>query len=257
VQKKIFASKFTFLITVFVLLLFSCSHIPAEADAIKQNEEGVEFMNAGKYDSALLSFRIAGKNQKLSQQTKGTIYRNLALTYNQLDNIDSSVHFSTLAAKCFTKNSYGYLINMADVDLLTGKTAAALSKLLKAANLNPGEMAVNNTLGLIYSGEYDDAFINLEKALVYNTRAFEIYGGRVTEEVLARNYYKMEDYKNAESHYGHLLENYPDMIEYSLYSGMIKYKLKKNNEADLLFEKVISMDSSYRYTIQEFREENY
>lgn len=249
-------SKFKFLITGLILILFSCNHILTEADAIKQNEEGVAYMNAGEHDSALHSFQIAIKNPKLTQQTKGTIYRNLALTYSQLDNIDSSVHFSTLAAKCFTKNSYDYLVNMAEVDLLTGKTAVALSKLLKAANINPDEMAVNNTLGLIYLGEYDDAFTNLGKALVYNTKAFEISGDRVTEEVLGRNYFRLEDYKKAEFHYEHLLENYPDMIEYPLYTGMIKHNLKKTNEADRLFEKVISMDSSYRYTIQEFREEN-
>jgi tetratricopeptide (TPR) repeat protein len=253
--KQIFC--FKLLITGLAFMLFSCKNIPAETDGIKQNQEGVELMNAGKYDSALSSFLGAIKNPKLSQQSKGTIYRNIALTYNELDKIDSSVHYSTLAAKCFKKNSYDYLINMADVDLLTGKTAAALSKLLKAASLNPREMAVNNSLGLIYLGEYDEAFINLQKALVYNKRAFEINADRVTEEVLGRNYYKMEDYKNAEFHYEHLLENYPDMIAYSLYAGMIKQKLKKIHEADVLFEKVIAMDSSYRYTIREFREENH
>lgn len=238
------------------MVLFSCNRMPTEADAIRQNEMGVDFMNAGKYDSAVLSFRLATKNPKLSQQTKGTIYRNLALTYNELDNVDSSVHFSTLAAKCFKKNSYGYLINMADVDLLTGKTGIALSKLLKASESNGDKMAVNNTIGLIYLGEFEESFTNLEKALIYNTRAFEISGDRVTEEVLARNYFKMKDYKNAEFHYEHLHENYPDMLSYCLNTGMTKHKLKKIKEADLLFDKVIVMDSSYRYTIQEFREEN-
>lgn len=238
------------------MVLFSCNRMPTEADAIRQNEMGVDFMNAGKYDSAVLSFRLATKNPKLSQQTKGTIYRNLALTYNELDNVDSSVHFSTLAAKCFNKNSYGYLINMADVDLLTGKTGIALSKLLKASESNGDKMAVNNTIGLIYLGEFEESFTNLDKALVYNTRAFEISGDRVTEEVLARNYFKMKDYKNAEFHYEHLHENYPDMLSYCLNTGMTKHKLKKINEADLLFDRVIVMDSSYRYTIQEFREEN-
>ena len=66
----------------------------------------------------------------------------------------------------------------------------------------------------------------------------------------------MKDYKNAEFHYEHLHENYPDMLSYCLNTGMTKHKLKKIKEADLLFDKVIVMDSSYRYTIQEFREEN-
>jgi len=254
--KQIISSKFPFLIAGLIFVLFSCNSMPGEEDALKLNQDGVALMNAGKYDSALHTFVEAGKIQLLSQSTKGTIYRNIALTYNSLDKIDSSIHYSTLAAKCFKKNSYDYLINMADVDLLTGKTAAALSKLLKAADQYPDEMSVNNSIGLIYLGEFDEEHMDLKKALVYNTRAFEIAGDRVTEEVLASNYYKLEDYKNAEFHYDHLLENHPDMISYFLYGGMIKHKLKKKTEADKLFEKVMAMDSSYRYTIEEFREEN-
>jgi tetratricopeptide (TPR) repeat protein len=236
--------------------MFSCDRMPTEDDAIKENQVGVSFMNAGQYELALHSFIKAIKNPKLSQQTKGTVYRNIAITYNQLEKTDSSIHFSTLAAKCFKKNSYDYLVNMADVDLAKGKTALGLSRLLKAENINPDEMAVNNNLGLIYLGEYDETFTDLEKALVYNSRAFEISGDRVTEEVLARTYYKMEDYKNAELHFERLLENYPDMVSYSLNTGMIKQKLKKKDEADRLFDKVLSMDSSYKETIDDFKENN-
>ena len=242
--------------TLLLLILSSCNEIQTEADAIAKNQEGINYMNAGNYKLALQAFTEAINNPKLTQKSKGTINRNIALTYNELNNIDSSIHYSTIAAKCFKKNSYNYLVNMADVELLTGKTAKALSDLLRAAKLNADELAVNNTLGLIYLGEYEEAFINLEKALVYNKKAFEIQRDRITEEVLAKNYYKLDDFKNAEFHYDHLLENYPDMISYPLYSGMIKNKLNKINEADRLFTKVISMDSTYRETIENFKENN-
>ncbi len=235
-----------------LILLASCIQGAAEEDPIKLNEQGVEMINAGKNDSALQIFLKAIRNPKLSKEYKGTIYRNIALTYNQLEKKDSAIHFSTLAAKCYRKNSFDYLVNAADVDLLKGKTALALSKLLKAADREPDEMTVNNTLGLIYMGEYDDAFIDLDKALKYNLKAFETSGTRILEEVLARNYYQL----SAELHFEHLHENYPDMISYTLDMGMTKHKLKKKAEGDKLFDEVIAKDSSYRETIDIFKEDN-
>jgi tetratricopeptide (TPR) repeat protein len=244
------------LLFVSLLFLFSCGEMTSENDAIKINQQGIEFMNAGKYELALRAFLKAVKNQRLSKNSKGTIYRNISLTYNDLGKKDSAVHYSTLAAKCYRKNSFDYLVNLADVDIVAGKTGDALARLLKAVKMNPDEMSVNNALGLIYLGDYDETFIDLDKALMYNSRAFEINGSRVTEDVLARTYYQKEDYEKAEAHYEHLLQNYPDIISYSLDMGMIKFKLKRSAEAEKLFDKVISSDSSYAHTIQVFKEAN-
>jgi tetratricopeptide (TPR) repeat protein len=147
-------------------------------------------------------------------------------------------------------------VNFADVDIVAGKTSSALARLLKAVKMNPDEMSVNNSLGLIYLGEYDETLIDLDKALTYNSRAFEINDSRVTEDVLARTYYKKEDYEKAEIHYEHLLQNYPDIISYSLDLGMVKLKLKKKEEADKFFDQVIAKDSTYTYTIETFKEAN-
>jgi tetratricopeptide (TPR) repeat protein len=239
-----------------LLLFVSCGETPTEDNAINVNEKGIALINSGKYEEALQAFLKAIKNPALTKKSKGTIYRNIAITYNQLEKTDSAIHFSTLAAKCYKKNSFDYLVNAADVDLLRGKTDIALAKLLRAVDLEPNEMSVNNTLGLIYMGEYDDSFTDLDKALKYNLTAFETNGGRIIEEVLARNYYNMENYKEAELHYEHLLQNYPDMISYSLNMGMTKHKLKKKKEADKLFDKVIAKDSTYKETIAIFKENN-
>ena len=241
---------------VSLLFLFSCGEMTTENDAIKINQQGIEFMNAGKYELALQAFLKAVKNPRLSKDSKGTIYRNISLTCNDLGKKDSAVHFATLAAKCYRKNSFDNLVNLADVDIVTGKTGSALARLLKAVKMNPDEMSVNNSLGLIYLGEYDETLTDLDKALMYNSKAFEINNSRVTEDVLARTYYKKEDYEKAEAHYEHLLQNHPDIISYSLDMGMVKLKLKKKQEADKFFEKVIATDSSYTYTIETFKEAN-
>lgn len=247
---------FLFYIAGLLIFLFSCKTGLQEEDAIKVNQEGIAFMNAGKYDEALQAFLRAVKSPRLSKESKGTIYRNIALTYNELEKKDSAIHFSTLAAKCYRKNSFDYLLNAAEVDILAGKTASALDRLLKAVKIDPEDMAVNNSLGLIYMGDYDATLTDLDKALMYNSKAFDVSGSRVTEEVLARTFYRMENYEKAETHYENLLEKHPDIISYSLAMGMIRFKQHKNQEADSLFEKVLSTDSSYKETIDVFKMNN-
>jgi tetratricopeptide (TPR) repeat protein len=239
-----------------LLLLFSCKEMGGENDAIRINQQGIDFMNAGKYELALQAFFKAANSTRLSKDSKGTIYRNICLTYIDLQKKDSAIHFSALAAKCFKKNSFDNLVNLAEVDILTGKTASGLTRLLKAVKMNPDEMSVNNVLGLIYLGEYDATLTDLDKALTYNLKAYELNEGRGTEDVLARTYYKMNDYEKAESHYEHLLQKHADIISYSLNMGMTKYKMKKRGEAERLFEKVMTMDSTYAYAISSFKDAN-
>ncbi len=248
--------RFYYTICGLLLLLASCMPGTKEESPADLNEQGIKLINDGKHEEALKVFLKAIKGKKLSNEYKGTIYRNIAITYTQLDKKDSAIHFSTLATKCYRKNSYDYFINAADVDLLKGKTEAALAKLLKAENIDPGDMAVNNTLGLLYMGEYNETLTDLNKALVYNLKAFDLNGNRIIEEVLARNYYRLEDYEKAESHYEHLRQNHPDMVSYTLNMGMVKYKLKNKLEAGKLFDEVIAKDSSYRVTIDIFKGNN-
>lgn len=244
------------LLPALMLFLFSCGEMGDKKDAIQINQEGIEFMNAGKYELALGKFLTAVKSPSISKDSKGTIYRNIALTYIELDKKDSAVHFCTLAAKCYPKSSYDYLINTAEVDILSGNVAGALTRLLRAVKMNPDKMAVNNSLGLIYLGDYDETLADLDKAVIYNSKAFEISGSRVTEEVLGRTYYKMENYEKAESHFEHLFETHPKIASYALDMGMIKQKLKKTAEADKYFEQAMAMDSSYKETILVFKKNN-
>lgn len=249
-MKKLFSLP----ILIVAALLYSCNDKVKESDAIKINQQGIEYMNAGKSRQALEAFLKAIRNPMLSRDSKGTIYRNISLTYNELGFPDSVIHYSTLAAKCYSKNSYDYLVNYADVDLAIGKTAGALVRLQKAIRLQPNEMSVNNALGLIYLGEYDDSFTDLDKALTYNSRAFELNNNPIIEDVLARNYYRLELYEKAESHYEHLLQNYPGRASYLTSMGMTKFRLKKKEDAENFFTKAIAQDSAYKETIRNFKD---
>jgi len=71
-----------------LLFLFSCGEMPTEDNAIDVNQKGIELINSGKYEEALQAFLKALKNPQLSKQSKGTIYRNISITYTELDKTD-------------------------------------------------------------------------------------------------------------------------------------------------------------------------
>jgi len=245
------------LLTLMLIVTFvSCQPMPGKEDALKQNQKGIDYMNEGKYDQAIQEFSAAVKNANLSNLSKGTIYRNIALAYNELGKKDSAIHFYTIAAKAYRKNSYDYIVNMANVDMLTGRVNTALVKLTKAAGVNPEDLSVNNMLGLIYLGDYGSEFTDYEKALLYNKKAFDISGGRITEDILGRSYYELKNFEMAEMHYENIHNQYPGEVVYTLNLAMTKYKLKKKSEADVFFNKVMAQDSSYRETIAVFRNAN-
>lgn len=243
---------FLILLTIFS----SCTNFAKEKGALELNKEGIKLMNEGKYKAAIEVFKKAVKDSKLDLSSKGTIYRNLGIAFHEQQMKDSAAHFATLAAKCYYKGSYNYLVNMASVDILAGKTEIALSKLLRAVRINPDELAVNNSLGLIYIGDYGYEFTDYEKALKYNKQAYDLSFSRATEDILARNYYELGEYENAEIHYDNIYTKYPNEAVYALNSGLTKYKLKKIDEAERLFKQVLVMDSSYKETIENFKYNN-
>ena len=239
-----------------LIVLTSCGQVMTEMEAMRRNEQGLAELDAGHLDKAIISFKVAIKSPQLSTETKAQVYRNIAQTFIEMKQQDSSIHYSTLAANCYDKNSYEYLANISDVEIVTGKTADAIVKLQKAVRMKPNELAANNTLGLIYLGDYGLEFADFEKALQFNKKAFEINNDRITEYVLARNYFEIGQYENSEKHFENLNQKYPENILIPLSLGMVKFKLNKRQEANQIWSIVEQTDSSYHYIIQDFIEEN-
>lgn len=242
-----------FLILALSLALASCGQILSEIEASSKNEEGMQKLHEGDYEEAITAFKKAIENPKLSVDTRANIYRNIAQTFIELQVPDSAIHYSTLAANCYKKNSYEYLVNIADIEILTGKTYAALEKLKAAYAMKPTEIAVNNTLGLIYLGEYGLEYLDVDKALPYNQKAFEINKDRATEYVLAQNYYELGQFNMAEYHFNNLYNQYPDNVTHPLSLGVVKFRLGDHEAAEALFQKVLEVDPGFQDHIESFK----
>ena len=237
-----------------IFLFTSCGFVISENEALSKNDEALTAYNSGDYEKAIQIFKEAIKSPQLSLRNKAKIYRNIANTFFEIGEADSSIHYSQLAANCFKEDSYEFLVNTADIQLISEDIDGAVLNLWKAYTLKPDELEVNNSLGLIYLGDYGDDFSDPERALDYNLKAFEINKDRVTEDVLARNYFEIGDYKNAEIHFTKLRSQFPDMVDYPFSLGMIKYHQGKMQEADELFEHVLATDSSLIEVIETFKD---
>lgn len=243
------------LIIIAFLFLNSCDQVISEAQALEKNEQGVDAMNHANYDEAIVYFKEAAQSKNIRNNTRSTIYRNLAQVYIDKQMPDSAILYSTKAADCFEKGTYDYLVNMADVDLMTGMTQNALEKLKQAYPMMPNDVAVNNSIGLIYLGEYGAEFQDLEAALPYNLQAFNSAKDMPTEYVLAKNYYELEQYGLAEKYFSSLHNKYPLVLDHTVSLGLTKYQLNKKAEAELLFDEVIRQDSSFAVPIELFKQQ--
>lgn len=239
-----------------VLTIASCGQALTEIDALVKNDKGLSELNSGQFDKAIISFKEAIESTNLSIETRAKIYRNIAQTFIAKNQQDSSIYYSQLAANCYEKGSYEFLVNTADINLMTGKTEEALNNLKIAYAKKPDGLEVNNSLGLIYIGEYGFEFLDAEKALPFNKKAFKINKDRITEDVLGRNYFELEDFVMAESIFDKLSIEYPEIVLYKINLGIIKFKLNKRAEADKLFAEAVKADSTMTYVIKAFKEEN-
>jgi len=150
-----------FLIILLALPFIGCDKILSEVKVLEENDKGIKAINSGDSEGSLVHFHNAINLNPKDQETKSTIYRNIALAHSDLLNDDSAVVYHKLAANCYKPGEYFYLINMADADLFNENIGSAESRLLKAQALNPNEVGANNSLGLIYLGEYDDEHYDL------------------------------------------------------------------------------------------------
>ncbi|MBU3027578.1 tetratricopeptide repeat protein [Zobellia galactanivorans] len=248
--------KKTAFIILTVILIVACGEIVTESKAIIKNQEGLEFLDKAEYSSAIKSFKQAIENPKLSIETKAVIYRNIAQTYYEMMEIDSSLIYSKLAAECYPKDSYEYLTNISDIKISSGETEEAEKLLLKAVKMKPNELAANNTLGAIYLGEFGIEFFDPEKALPYNLKAFEINNDRITEDVLGRNYLELGNYAKARSHYMKLHKEYPDIEVLAYQLGVIEYLDGDSEKAEIYFNKVIAKNPDHKFAIDAFKETN-
>lgn len=239
---------------IIMISLSSCDTLIKESEAVLKNNQGLEYLNNGQTDLAVIEFKSAA-NLTSNKDLKASYLRNLAVAYHHEEEMDSSRFYSLQAAMLHDENTVHYLINMASVNLIDGEVNKAIPKLEDAIEIGAEGVEAYNSLGLIYYGYYGLEYQNLDKAITYNEKAYEINEDRITGDILARTYYEAEQYDKAERHFNRLKTDFPDMLEYSYYLGLIKYNTGSKIEAKHILNQVVQKDSMYYYGIEHILDE--
>ncbi len=231
--------KYVFIAFATVLtVLSSCNNLTATNDAMNLNEKGLALSQQREYGQAIALFLKAADTKGVSNSNKSEFFRNAAIAYAESMVADSARYYYMKAATANSKDVYQYNVNMADVHLIDEKYADALTCLEKAWAINSNEIAVNNSLGLLYLGEYDPEILDPAKALKYNLRAHQINNDRSTKYVLAKNYYQLADLDNAERLFDELHRDFPNDSEYLMCLIVVSEEKGDLDKADLYLKKL-------------------
>lgn len=229
-------------------LLISCSN-REEEKAIMLNNEGIAMNERTNFSGALLKFREA-INLARTAETKSNTYRNMAVTFYNLDELDSSRYYSKRGFEAADKDSYYYYINKAEYQLMSNKTGEAI-QLLEKAKQERDEMEVYNNLSLIYSGEYGEQYVNPAKALKNALKAYELDPAPALEEQLAGIYFMQDNYSKALEHYATLMKRFPEVQLYKFYTGQSMMFGGQEDKGLALMEEAAARDDECRQMLHD------
>jgi len=176
--------------------------------------------------------------------------RNIGIAYSELDQIDSSMFYYKKSLEYYEKNSLEYLCVQGDIKLYEGKIKEGIKFLKKANRLNPENVIANNSLGLIYLGEYGEEYTDYERALHYNLSAFEEDNGATMKTVLAYNYYQLREDEKAIKLYKELIDFNSKNSTARFYLGDMLYESGAKEEAKKVYTE-LSKDTSYNEQLRE------
>jgi len=232
------------------LLLVSCNNQVVE-EAKQLNDEGVSRMDEEEYTQASLLFNRALKTGDLPKELSAGIFRNLSLLYTFQNEKDSALYYAKIGFEGAEKDSYFYFLNKAEYLLLTNNVSDAISNYEKAKKLKSDEMAIYNSLGMIYSGSYGEEFKNYDKAMENNLKAYEITQREPLQEALAISYMNLERYKESIPFWKILIEKNPSKMEYHFQLGVAYFFSGKEGEGEKKMEYAADRDENCRRMLDE------
>jgi len=228
----------------------ACSRIVRETQAIEANNRALELYNTGYYTEAIDVFREALRNKKIMRSTKGLIYRNMALCFSQMNEVDSSRLYYGLAIRNSELGSYESLLNRGELYLIDEQADSAVYVFEKAIQIDPERGEVYTNLALVYMGEYDEAHTDPEKALPYSLKALELGKTAMDYYNAGLNYFMLDKYAEADTYFDKGMSAVTNNADMLTVIGRTKYELGKKAEADRIFEKVIALDPEYAEVIE-------
>ena len=203
------------------VFLLGCKGSNEEAQTL--NNEGVAYLDQEKFEKAELSFRKAWKLESLDAEVKAGIARNLSLLFSATNQKDSALHYAKISHEAVEKDSYYYMVSKAEYALLRQNVNEARAWFEKAKEKNPNDMAVYNSLGMIYAGKYGYQFEDVQKALENNLKAYALSPRDPLAEALAFSYMNADKHEKSLKLWEGLRKKQPTNMEFLFHEGVALY----------------------------------
>ncbi len=211
----------TFIILFLVFLIQSCQ----EKNDLKAEllfKEGTIKLKSNANEEALIQFRKA-LGLEVSDLLKATIYRNMSIAFQNVENIDSATYYSRKGYEVAPSDSYIFYMNRAEYNLLSNDVHTAIQDLKSAKALDPLQMEVYQTLCLIYSGEYGDAYFEPQLSEVCAKKSVKLSPSNTTKEQLGSIYFQNEKYVEAVKIFAELYSKEPTNKRFEFFLGQSLY----------------------------------
>lgn len=239
-----------------VAYLFLCCLVLGLASCLENqsdlhNNKGLHYVSTGELSKAIIEFKTAARLETQSDLNKSIYLRNVALVYHDLNDRKNAIFYHKASLKLCEPNSYQYFTQKGDLYTLNHQLDSAIVYLKQAIKLSPEQSEAHNSIGLIYLGDYDLDYQDLNKALQHNKRAVQLNDSYNINHVLGRTYFELENYPEAEQVYKKMINRFPDDLDVKYLLAEAYYFQTKNSKAKTLLEEIMSVDPSYLSPIEE------
>jgi len=129
----------------------------------RYNINGLSYLGNSEFEKAKGEFKKAYKFETKSNEKKVMYLRNISLTYHGLGEFESCYYYRKESLKYCAPNSYDYYVNKGDLAILKDEITSAIKCFERAIEIDSEKLEANNSLGLIYIGDYGKDILTLKK----------------------------------------------------------------------------------------------
>jgi tetratricopeptide (TPR) repeat protein len=248
-QTKLIPSIFLFILlpiffyatSVGLLLLGTADPNDVASD---NNDRALELMISGNYDEAEEFFHAA-LGEIEDREDLITVNSSLALLYKYKGETLKAVKaYEKVLSLLDTKEAKYYSV-AARIEILKGNIPTAIEDLERSIRLDPDLVDSHNALGLIFLGEEGEEWLDHERALLHNEKAYSLQPEQPgTVRNLASNYYALGRHSDALRLFEIADEKWSDDADTKYFIGQIHYETGNLVLAKDFLSEAIALDPS-------------
>ncbi|MEZ5304909.1 MAG: tetratricopeptide repeat protein [Verrucomicrobiales bacterium] len=214
---------------------------------LRLNNLGIEAHNAGDYASAITYYQLSlDEAVDTDKESRATLYQNMARSYAEDSRPQEAADAYRGSLLYLEPGSAEYLYTQAAIFTIGHEVGKAEAALQEAVHRDPMHMLSHNELGILYLGDYSDAFSDYERALRHNRLAYQLAPDFNTKKLVARSYFEMGQFGAAAREFENTLKLRPHDGDTIAYLGLCYYEMEDFVRARDLLAHAFELKPDYR-----------